>query len=65
VLEGGQITDRIELDRPAFSCALGGPDNRTLFALTTQWRGFDNIEATAAERTGRVLAIDMKVPARR
>jgi sugar lactone lactonase YvrE len=65
VLEGGQITERVEFDRPAFSCALGGPEGRTLFALTTQWRGFDRIEATAAERTGRVLAIDVTVPAQR
>jgi sugar lactone lactonase YvrE len=63
VLEGGQTTERIEFDRPAFSCALGGPDGRTLFALTTQWRGFDNIDATAAERTGRVLAVEVTVAA--
>jgi sugar lactone lactonase YvrE len=64
VLEGGQVTDRVEFDRPVFSCALGGPDGRTLFALTTQWRGFENIDATAAERTGRILATDVTVAAR-
>jgi sugar lactone lactonase YvrE len=63
VLEGGQITERVEFDRPAFSFALGGPDGRTLFALTTEWRGFDSIDATATQRTGRVLAIDVTVPA--
>jgi sugar lactone lactonase YvrE len=61
VREGGQITERTEFDRPAFSLALGGPDGRTLFALTAEWRGFENIDATAAERTGRVLAIDVTV----
>lgn len=64
VLEGGQVTERIEFDRPAFSCALGGPENRTLFALTTQWQGFDQIDATAAQRTGRVVATEVTVPAR-
>jgi sugar lactone lactonase YvrE len=64
VLEGGQITERVEFDHPAFSCTLGGRQGRTLFALTTEWRGFDNIEATAAERTGRVLTTDVTVPAR-
>lgn len=64
VREGAQVTERIEFDRPAFSFALGGPYGRTLFALTTEWRGFDNVDATAAERTGRVLAIDVTVPAR-
>lgn len=63
VLEGGTITDRIELDRPGFSCALGGPDGSTLFMLTMQWRGFDVIDATAAERTGAVVSSQVAVPA--
>jgi sugar lactone lactonase YvrE len=63
VLEGGKVTERIEFDRPVFSCALGGPDGRTLFALTTEWRGFENIEANAALRTGRVVATEVTVPA--
>lgn len=64
VADGGQVLDRVDFDRPAFSCALGGPDGRTLFALTTEWRGFDQIEATAADRTGRILACHVTVPAR-
>ena len=60
---GGEITDRVEFDRPAFACALGGTEGRTLFALTTEWRGFDRIDQTAAERTGRVLATEVTVPA--
>ncbi len=63
VREGGEITDRVEFDRPGFSYALGGPAGRTLFALTTQWRGFDQIDANAAERTGRILAVEVTVPA--
>ena len=63
VLEGGEVTDRIELDRPGFACALGGPDGGTLFMLTMQWRGFDVIDATAAERTGAVFAAPVAVPA--
>ena len=59
VVEGGQVTRRVEFDRPGFSYALGGPHDRTLFALTTEWRGLDSIDATAAERTGRVLAIEL------
>jgi sugar lactone lactonase YvrE len=61
VRQGGQIIDRVEFDQPAFSCVLGGPQGRTLFALTAQWRGFDKITQTAAERTGKVLAIDVSV----
>jgi sugar lactone lactonase YvrE len=63
VLEGGEITQRVEFDRPAFSCALGGRDGRTLFALTNEFHGFDRLDATAAQRTARIVAIDVVVPA--
>jgi sugar lactone lactonase YvrE len=63
VREGGLVVDRLEFDRPAFSCVLGGPEGGTLFILATEWRGFDQITQTAAERTGRVLMTDVKTPA--
>jgi sugar lactone lactonase YvrE len=53
VLEGGEVLDRIELDRGCFSCALGGPDGRTLFMVTREWRGLS--EAGPLERTGQVV----------
>jgi sugar lactone lactonase YvrE len=53
VLEGGEVLDRIELDRGCFSCALGGPDGRTLFMVTREWRGLS--EAGPQERTGQVV----------
>lgn len=59
VLDGGQVTDRIELDQPGFSCTLGGPDGTTLFMLTADWRGFDAIDAMAADRTGIVYAAEV------
>ena len=35
VREGGEVTDRVSTgDRPAFACALGGDDGRTLFVCT-------------------------------
>ena len=63
VREGGQILDRIELDRPAFSLALGGPAGRTLGIVGQEWRGFGEIDALIADRTGHVLCIDVEVPA--
>jgi len=39
VAEGGEVLDRIELDRGCFSCALGGDDDRTLFMVTREWHG--------------------------
>jgi sugar lactone lactonase YvrE len=62
VREGGQILDRIDLDRPAFSCALGGREGRTLCVVGQQWRGFDQLDALIADRTGQVLCIDVDVP---
>jgi len=60
--EGGQILDRIEFDRPGFSYALGGPDRRTLCIVGQHWRGFDQVDALIAERTGQVLFVEVDVP---
>jgi sugar lactone lactonase YvrE len=62
VREGGQILDRIDLDRPGFSYALGGRDRRTLCVVGQEWRGFDQVDALIADRTGQVLCIDVDVP---
>ncbi len=62
VREGGQIIDRIEFDRPAFSCALGGPSGRTLFVVGQDWRGFEQVDELIADRTGQVLRVDVDVP---
>jgi len=35
VLEGGQITDVVRVERQPYACRLGGPDGRTLFVLTS------------------------------
>jgi sugar lactone lactonase YvrE len=62
IREGGEVLDRIELDRSCFATMLGGPDRRTLFMLTAEWRGSEGVEATVAARTGQVLAADVPVP---
>jgi sugar lactone lactonase YvrE len=53
VREGGQVLQTIELDRGCFSCALGGPDGRTLFIVAADWRGPASI--ADGRRTGQVL----------
>ena len=58
VREGGEVLDTFQLDRSPFACMLGGPDGRTLFILAAEWRGFEEIEATLADRTGQVLVAD-------
>jgi sugar lactone lactonase YvrE len=67
VREGGQILDRIQLDRDPFSLMLGGDDGRTLFALATEWRlsesPTDNMERlTTGPPTGQVLTAPAPAP---
>jgi len=54
VREGGEVLHRVTLDRPCYSCTLGGDDGRTLFMLAAEWRGVENIDALLADRTGVV-----------
>ncbi len=62
ILEGGEITHRVVLDRDCFACMLGGPDRRTLFMMTAQWLGPDKVDEALARRSGRVLAARVDVP---
>jgi sugar lactone lactonase YvrE len=41
---------------------LGGPDRRTLFMLTADWRGTEGMEDVIKERTGQVLIADAPAP---
>jgi len=63
VREGGEILERIQLDRACFACTLGGPDGRTLFMLASEWRGIENVDGAIADRTGQVLVAE--APAQR
>lgn len=56
VLEGGEVTDRIDVGRGAFACMLGGDDRRTLYILTSDDSHPDRCRAnpTAAIETQRV-----------
>ena len=61
VAEGGAVLAVVEADRGCFSCALGGPDGRTLFIVANAWRGPQGLGD--AERTGVVLTVTVEVPA--
>jgi sugar lactone lactonase YvrE len=56
------VLQRIELDRSGFACMLGGPDRRTLFMLTAEWAGIDDVDAAIARRTGQVLLAPAPAP---
>jgi len=57
VREGGEVLQTITADRGCFSCALGGPDGRTLFIVATEWRGPEAM--LQGEPTGQVLAVEV------
>ena len=69
VAEGGQILQRVGLreDRAPFALMLGGPDRRTLFICTAEWRPADghvaNLDRLAnGPRTGEILTLPVSVP---
>ncbi|HEU4354694.1 MAG TPA: SMP-30/gluconolactonase/LRE family protein [Actinomycetota bacterium] len=62
VREGGEVLDRIELDRPCYACMLGGEDGRTLFMVVAKWFGPDRIDELVQARTGLVLTARVDVP---
>jgi sugar lactone lactonase YvrE len=62
VREGGEVLDRIVLDRPCYACMLGGEDGRTLFMVVAKWFGPDRIDELHQAKTGQVLAARVDVP---
>ncbi|HWX96389.1 MAG TPA: SMP-30/gluconolactonase/LRE family protein [Solirubrobacteraceae bacterium] len=61
VREGGDVLQRIELDRGCFACMLGGPDGTTLFMVAREWNGPQSV--ADGSRTGRVLTARASAPA--
>jgi len=69
VAEGGEVVQRVELaeNRAPFALMLGGPDRRTLFIMTAEWRAADGHVAnldrlTNGPRTGEILTLQVSVP---
>jgi sugar lactone lactonase YvrE len=69
VAEGGEVLQRVELaeNRAPFALMLGGPDRRTLFIMTAEWRAADGHVAnldrlTNGPRTGAILTLQVSVP---
>jgi sugar lactone lactonase YvrE len=60
VAEGGEVLDTVEADRGCFACMLGGDGGRTLFIVTSEWRGPSNIGEEPG--TGQVLAVTAPAP---
>lgn len=62
IREGGGVLERIDLGRPCFATMLGGPERRSLFMLTADWRGTDRVEDVITARTGQVLVVEAPAP---
>ncbi|PRC56722.1 gluconolactonase, partial [Mycobacterium sp. ITM-2017-0098] len=61
IVDGGQVTDRIDVgDRVAIACALGGPEGRTLFLVTTTDAYPERLRGT---KLSRLDATTVDVPA--
>ena len=59
VAEGGAIVDEVSTSKPTFACMLGGPDGRTLFAMTAPGSEHDR---AAAVRDGSIEIAAVDVP---
>jgi sugar lactone lactonase YvrE len=62
VREGGEVLDRIELDRPCYACMLGGEGGRTLFMVVAKWFGPDKMDELIKAKTGKILTAQVAVP---
>lgn len=62
VREGGEVVDRIEVDRPCYACMLGGEDGRTLFMVVAQWFGPDRMDELIMAKTGQILTARVAIP---
>jgi sugar lactone lactonase YvrE len=60
VRQGGEVLDRIQLDRGAFACMLGGTDRCTLFVVAAHWPGPQQF-LHHTEWDGTVLAVPAPV----
>jgi sugar lactone lactonase YvrE len=67
VREGGEVLERVHLDRSCFACMLGGEDGRTLFMLAADWHMSEGFEEnitrlTQGPPTGQLLTARAPAP---
>ena len=59
VLEGGEMTHKVEVETEAFACMLGGPERKHLFVCTA---GSSEPEACMENRDARIEVVEVEVP---
>jgi sugar lactone lactonase YvrE len=62
VREGGEVLERLVLDRACFACMLGGKDGKTLFLMSAEWLGVERMGELFSSHTGQVQSIEVAVP---
>jgi sugar lactone lactonase YvrE len=62
VREGGEILERIAVDRPCYACMLGGDDGRTLFMVLAEWFGPERMDELIEAKTGQIQAVRVGIP---
>jgi sugar lactone lactonase YvrE len=58
VAEGGEVVDRVQLDRGAFSCVVA-PDIDTLFVTAAHWPGGQRMFDPSHDWDGQLLAVSL------
>lgn len=61
VAEGGQVLDRVVVDRGAFACMLGGVDRSTLYIVGAKWPGAQHL-MDHSEWDGTVWSVPAPAP---
>jgi sugar lactone lactonase YvrE len=62
VREGGEVLERIELERACYACMLGGDDGRTLYMMVADWWGVERMGELFQAHTGAVMATRAPAP---
>ncbi len=61
VRQGGEVADRVQLDRGAFACMLGGDEGSTLFVVAAHWPGPQRL-MDYTEWDGMVVSVPAPAP---
>jgi sugar lactone lactonase YvrE len=61
VAEGGEVLNRVQLDRGAFACMLGGPKGSTLFVAAAHWPGPQRLQ-DYTDWDGMVVSVRAPAP---
>ena len=59
VLEGGEVTDRVEVENQAFACMLGGESRTRLYIMTSV---SSNAKKCVQHKSARVEYVDVDIP---